>query len=162
MKIQFYNVKDENEVVKKELGNPIMIGESDHLDFKIKRPTNMMNLELIFATAPQIEIANYCHITGSKSLVSDKFDKYYYIIDKEFLNGSLVKLILKEDVLKTYENEILNSVTFIERSQTLGNEWLQDTMYPTSTKRKIFFNSLGSFEGTLKNYLVVTNGGDNS
>lgn len=161
MVITFYNVKDENEVINKQLGSPVLIGEdqTQTTSFKIKKPTNYMNLELIFQTAPDIHEANYCKIER-KIGNTVKWTRYFYITDREFLNGQLVRLSLKQDVLKSFEQQILSRSTFVERSQESGNPYLQDTIYPTSTQRRIFTNTMGSFDGTLKNYLVVTNGGE--
>lgn len=157
MKITFYNITDENEVVNKKLGDAILIGDDSTLSFKIKKPTNYQNLQLTFQTAPLIDKANYCLIEQQKSNQT-VWKRYYYITDRIFENGKMQTLILKEDVLKSFENEIMTSKTFIERSENGGNTYIEDTQYPLSTKRKVLFNSLGHFDSTLYNYLVVTGG----
>lgn len=158
MKITFYNITDENEVVNKNLGSPILVGDESTLSFKIKKPTNYQNMELLFATAPNIDKANYCHIQQLDSSNNVIWERYFYITDRVFENGSMQTLVLKEDYLKSFENEIMGSRTFIERSENGGNDYIDDTLYPLSTKRKVLFNSLGHFEPTLYNYLVVTGG----
>lgn len=148
MNITYYKVKDENNVINKNIKDVVGTA-SQH--FKIKKPTNYMNIELRMINAPGLDEANYCYIDG-------KINRYFYIMDRIFEGGNMVTLILKCDVLMSYKDDILNSVTFIERSETGGNPYLDDTIYPLSTKRKVLFNSLGHFDRTLYNYLVVTGG----
>lgn len=74
----------------------------------LKDETNLMEPTFILKTNPVVYNANYlfCEFTS----------RYYYIESIDALSGGRIAIHCKIDVLYTYRNEILNSTTWVERS----------------------------------------------
>lgn len=100
----------------------------------------------------QLLNANYCYI--------DTLNRYYYIDNVVLSKGGIMEFQLSCDVLMSFRNDILNATAFIERSETLGNKYLNDSNLPIRTTRNTYTSTeIGHFDSNLHTFLVVTGGG---
>lgn len=119
--------------------------------FHFKDNCSVQKPSIILEKNEQLVNANYVYI--------GMLDRYYFIDNVTLLKGGLMSFDLSIDVLHTYRNEISNCTAYIERSETLGNKYLNDSYFPINTNRSVHrSNVIGSFGTTLYNYLVVTGG----
>lgn len=119
--------------------------------FHFKDNCSVMHPTIYMEKNAELVNVNYCYI--------DTLDRYYYIDNITLLKGGIMQFDLSVDVLHTYHTEIEKCTAYIERSETLGNQYLNDTYFPINTNRKVHRSKIiGSFGNTLYNYIVVTGG----
>lgn len=82
-------------------------------NINLKQSTNLYQTFLVFKNDG---ITDYSKINYAKML-----DKYYFVSHETLQNNSLIRLQLKEDVLETYKNDILNSSADIIEKSTPNN-----------------------------------------
>lgn len=83
-------------------------------------------------------------------------DRYYFIV-KNDRDGKVNRLTLREDVLFTYKDDILNSVCHIERSSK-GSQYIPDGMTKKTNKTRLQFKKIGKLCNSGNTY-VMTKGG---
>lgn len=100
--INFFNYTGDNNTVNKELKLPTKIVGRFVSDIEVVRP---------YLTIRNQDISkfNYCYI--------EELNRYYFIESFTIIDNSDIRVYLYLDVLKTYENIILNAVgTVVESS----------------------------------------------
>src|SRR5699024_12144344 len=92
--------------------NPKDFKVNDTLDISLKRTQGIMNTIILIKRKDTIDYTaiNYARL-------QDK--RYYFVSDLDTGNKDIVTLRLKEDVLETYKDDILNSsFDIVEKGQT--------------------------------------------
>lgn len=79
-------------------------------NINLKQSTNLYQTFLVFKND---NITDYSKINYAKML-----NKYYFVSYETLQNNSLIRLNLKEDVLETYKDNILNSSADITEKST--------------------------------------------
>lgn len=79
-------------------------------NINLKQSTNLYQTFLVFKNDG---ITDYSKINYAKML-----NKYYFVSHETLQNNSLIRLNLKEDVLETYKDNILNSSADITEKST--------------------------------------------
>lgn len=79
-------------------------------NINLKQSTNLYETFLVFKND---NITDYSKINYAKML-----NKYYFVSHETLQNNSLIRLNLKEDVLETYKDNILNSSADITEKST--------------------------------------------
>ena len=114
MDIYLYNTADDDNVLNKTLTDELLIS-----DVKLKNPVNINNPILSLSSkivyddgygggwTYETKDYNYAYIPA--------FERYYFIENITLQSNNINVLTLKVDVLKTYENEILNSDLYVEK-----------------------------------------------
>lgn len=82
-------------------------------NINLKQSTNLYQTFLVFKNDG---ITDYSKINYAKML-----NKYYFVSHETLQNNSLIRLQLKEDVLETYKDNILNSSADIIEKSTPNN-----------------------------------------
>lgn len=82
-------------------------------NINLKQSTNLYQTFLVFKND---NITDYSKINYAKML-----NKYYFVSYETIQNNSLIRLNLKEDVLETYKDNILNSSADITEKSTPNN-----------------------------------------
>ena len=99
----FQNKSSENTINK----NLTLIATKN---INLKQSTNLYQTFLVFKND---NITDYSKINYAKML-----NKYYFVSYETIQNNSLIRLNLKEDVLETYKDNILNSSADITEKST--------------------------------------------
>lgn len=114
MNIYLYNTADDDNVLNKTLTDELIIS-----DVKLKNPVNINNPILSLSSkiiyddgygggwTYETKDYNYVYIP--------EFERYYFIENVTLQSNNINVLTLKVDVLKTYEDEILNSDLYVEK-----------------------------------------------
>ena len=114
MDIYLYNTADDDNVLNKTLTDELIIS-----DVKLKNPVNINNPILSLSSkivyddgygggwTYETKDYNYAYIPA--------FERYYFIENITLQSNAINVLTLKVDVLKTYEDEILNSDLYVEK-----------------------------------------------
>jgi hypothetical protein len=92
--IQLYKYEGDKNTVNKELTPTISLTGT------LKDYFNTLNPDITVRSKTKIN-GNYCYI--------DVFDRYYFINDVIYKDNNAVELVLSIDVLKTYEDAILDA-----------------------------------------------------
>lgn len=58
------------------------------------------------------------------------FDKYYFVVNSSVDSARTIILQLQLDVLKTYENKLLNSDFLIVRNENIKSNYIEDSKLP--------------------------------
>lgn len=97
---------------------------------------------------------NYVYIKELKS--------YYFITDVVTHANEMYEIILEEDVLYTYKNEIKNLTAVISRQETKNNRYLADNIQQTYVYERVqtFLFPEGLTSTNASNILVVAGGGE--
>lgn len=82
-------------------------------NINLKQSTNLYQTFLVFKNDG---VTDYSKINYAKML-----NKYYFVSHETLQNNSLIRLQLKEDVLETYKDNILNSSADIIEKSTPNN-----------------------------------------
>lgn len=102
MDIYLYITADDDNVLNKTLTDELLIS-----NVKLKSPVNINSPVLTLTANHNLKNYNYAYIP--------EFGKYYFIEDITLQSNNINVLTLKVDVLKTYEEEILNSYLYVEK-----------------------------------------------
>lgn len=111
--IDFYKYSGKPNVINKTLENKTTIKGLFYLNVNILKPIiKFRNL-----TGYNFNIFNYCYIS--------ELNRFYFIDSIEIENNTVIIFNLKLDVLKTYQNEIFNSVATVSR-KTNSNGYISN------------------------------------
>ena len=107
MELIFYHTNDSQNTINKDL---TLITTKN---INLKQSTNLYQTFLILKND---KATDYSKINYAKML-----NKYYFVSHETLQNNSLIRLNLKEDVLETYKDNILNSSADITEKSTPNN-----------------------------------------
>ena len=120
MKLTLYNNSSQPNVINKNLKKII------EKDIILKASTSIYQPNLLFLKDKSI---NWDNVNYAKL-----FDRFYFVDTETQQNGKIVLLIMKEDVLETYKDDILNSEADIIEKSTVGNTGNVPTSKDVETK----------------------------
>lgn len=104
MELQLFQNKSSENTINKDL---TLITTKN---INLKQSTNLYQTFLVFKND---SVTDYSKINYAKML-----NKYYFVSHETLQNNSLIRLQLKEDVLETYKDNILNSSADITEKST--------------------------------------------
>ena len=107
MELQLFQNKSSENTINKDL---TLITTKN---INLKQSTNLYQTFLVFKND---NTTDYSKINYAKML-----NKYYFVSHETLQNNSLIRLNLKEDVLETYKDNILNSSADIIEKSTPNN-----------------------------------------
>ena len=107
MELQLFQNKSSENTINKNL---TLITTKN---INLKQSTNLYQTFLVFKND---NATDYSKINYAKML-----SKYYFVSHETLQNNSLIRLQLKEDVLETYKDDILNSSADIIEKSTPNN-----------------------------------------
>lgn len=113
MTIQLYNNSSDPRVLNKSLtavGSAITCKLTD--ECTVEDPSFKMTLSSDYLTANYLKVSEW--------------NKYYFITDRNIINGHEIIVNCHIDVLRTYRDAILNSEVICERSSSTENPYLPD------------------------------------
>lgn len=134
------------------LDNDNVIGKTytviDTLDIKLKSNVNIQSPTLILTKKPTI---NYDEVNYAKLL-----ERFYFVTSFQQGKTNFITLNLKEDVLETFKDDILNGTAIITRSQKPTYD--TDGLTSDSRTETDLFNSDTTLED-VESYILNTIGG---
>ena len=144
MNISFFKTSSDTRKLNKSLTT---IKESSIV---LKATDDILNPVITVNIFDSWEEVNYAQI--------DAYNRYYFIDSIRILNGNILEIHLKVDVLMSYKNYINNTSAIISRSGNIGNSYLIDNKiktvnypnYETKIFPKGFSNNLS--------YVLIVNG----
>lgn len=145
--IQLYKYEGNKETVNKELT------PTTSLSGTLKDYFNTLNPDVTVRSKTKIS-GNYCYI--------DVFDRYYFINDIIYKDNNAVELVLAIDVLKTYEDAILDA-TATNVYKDGANKFISNrttTRIVTPIIEKLDFSNTGLFDETGNLIMVTIKGGE--
>lgn len=107
MELQLFQNKSSENTINKDL---TLIATKN---INLKQSTNLYQTFLVFKNDNKTD---YSKVNYAKML-----SKYYFVSHETLQNNSLIRLHLKEDVLETYKDNILNSSADIIEKSTPNN-----------------------------------------
>lgn len=124
--LTLYSTSSAPNVVHKKLSSLIT------LTGDLKQATDLENLVIVIPYMANFANINYAHVP--------QFNRYYFV-KVEILNGELIRLTCKSDVLKSFWGSIQNSKCIARRSSSNYNPLLPDdrlafSPQPTFIRRK--------------------------
>lgn len=119
MKLELLQNNSNDNVINKDL---TLIATKD---INLKQATNLYHTFLVFKNDNQTD---YSKINYAKML-----DKCYFVSSEAIQNNLLIRLELKEDVLETYKDSILNSDADIIEKSTPSNNGIVNTSKEVET-----------------------------
>lgn len=140
--IQLYKYEGNKDTVNKELT------PTTSLSGTLKDYFNTLNPDVTVRSKTKID-GNYCYI--------DVFERYYFINDIIYKDNNAVELALAIDVLKTYEDVILDA-TATNVYKDGANKFISNrttTRIVTPIIEKLDFSNTGLFDET-GNLIMVT------
>lgn len=119
MKLELFQNNSSDNVINKNLTSIA------NKYINLKQATNLYHTFLVFKNDTQTD---YSKINYAKML-----DKCYFVSSEAIQNDSLIRLELKEDVLETYKDNILNSNADIIEKSTPSNNGIIKTSKEVET-----------------------------
>lgn len=120
MNIDLYTTTSKVETVNKVLKNERIVTGCRLLD-----DTNILNPSILFRSADidDLEIYNYARIPQFNN-------RYYYINNKTYLSGGIVRLVMEVDAIYSWYNTYKDTSQLVTRSETIRNRYIQDGSEP--------------------------------
>lgn len=141
MIITFYNQLNDNRVVTKTLGNPIVsLPCSPFGDCSIQTPVITVRQFTGYANV------NYCYI--------DDYGRYYYVTNVIAKSGGLLEIHCKVDVLMTYGDVIKQCSGVCVANELVGTSHIVDNNYPVECRKS---TTVYEFEGEPFNIETASN-----
>ena len=133
MQADFFDYTDAVNIIRKNI-------DTDHPLASVQsltpyRPLSDLTGEIDLSYTDTIYAANYCRLNFGTT-ESPRY-KYYYITDRQTLPGRKLALVLRCDVLKTYETPIMSLTVWCKRSAVLQTKYIMDRLAPVSAKREV-------------------------
>lgn len=110
MDIYLYNTADDDNILNKTLKDELLIS-----DVKLKNPVNINNPILSLSSKIVYDDGRTYETKDYNYAYIPAFKRYYFIENVTLQSNDINVLTLKVDVLKTYENDILNSDLYVEK-----------------------------------------------
>lgn len=145
--IQLYKYEGNKDTVNK------VLTPTTSLSGTLKDYFNTLNPDVTVRSKTKIS-GNYCYI--------DVFDRYYFINDIIYKDNNAVELVLAIDVLKTYEDAILDA-TATNVYKDGANKFISNrttTRIVTPIIEKLDFSNTGLFDETGNLIMVTIKGGE--
>lgn len=119
MNIDLYTTTSKVETVHKLLTNERIVTGCRLLD-----DTNILNPSILFRSADidDMEIYNYARIP--------QFNRYYYIGNKTYLSGGIVRLDMEVDAIYSWYDTYKGTSQLVSRSESIRNRYIQDGSEP--------------------------------
>lgn len=141
MEIKIYKTNDDNRVINKtlELLKTKNVILKDNVN--ISSPTFILKYEKSL-----FENMNYCYIS--------EYKRYYYIINKECLDGEHYTITLSCDVLMSFKDSFINTSMLINRTSNKANsnKELSDSHIQTTSQKIIMTEKIDSNVFNIKEY----------
>ena len=141
MEIKIYKTNDDNRVINKtlELLKTKNVVLKDNVN--ILSPTFILKYEKTL-----FENMNYCYI--------GEFKRYYYILNKECLDGEHYMITLSCDVLMSFKDSFINTPMLINRTskKEKSNAELADSNIQTSAQKIVMTEKVDSDIFNVKEY----------
>lgn len=129
IKAKFYNIDKRVKSTKR----PADTDEYIDYDIVFKRPSNIMNPDILLDTAGIYSDFTYCIIQIPIDDDTTK-DFYYFVESITITSNELFELHLKMDSLATTKDQILLTKAFIMYSSSDYNRWMKDERIPIVIK----------------------------
>ena len=114
MTIQLYNTSSDQRCIHKTLS-----GVGSSITCKLKDECTVEEPSFKMAYNANYLTANYLKVTD--------WNRYYYITDRNIINGNEIIINCHMDVLMSFKNQILDSNIIAERSSSDINKFIADT-----------------------------------
>ena len=129
MTITFYNNSSDIRVLNKSISQ---VGE----------PLSVQLTEEATVEDPSFKLAMNNSIINCNYLYVTEWDSYYYIRNREILNGNELVLNCHIDVLMSFKDAILNSEIIAERSASNNNAYIVDNLVGDRGTIKQYFRKV--------------------
>lgn len=143
MKLQLSNTTDKPNVI-----NKVLTGTKE-VNIMLKKQDDVKNPTLILSRSTYDNNYNYAYIPDLK--------RYYFINDVINVNFDTVKIVLQEDVLQTYKDDILNSNAIIVA--TSSPSYLSSELPSLTTEESDTYTSNIKLDTSSQDFIMVTIGG---
>lgn len=144
MTVIFYKYDSIKNKINKTLSNGLTIN-----DVIIQNDFDITDFELLIKNTNFNSEYNYCYIQDLK--------RYYFIENVERMNGTIYKIRVSVDVLKSYANDIQNISAIITKSENPDNNFVNCEVSENYTSEVIPLNDNFNHNGNL--ILVTSLGG---
>ena len=145
MKVIFYKNNSDNRVVNKQL----TIIKELNITRKIEKS--------IFE--PVIEIVKDKAINNCNYVYIEEFNRFYFVVDIMELDGNIYKITMKEDVLSSFKNSILNLKACVERQEFKRNTQIVDNELILQSNNNFICKTVGNPVIANYNIYLTTCGG---
>ena len=109
MELILYRTRDDENVINKDL-------EYIHtMNIVLKSNVSIVSPIIILKRVEGVDLfsSNYCYL--------DELNRYYFIREIEIMNNDNVRMMLECDVLESFKQDILNSVSEVNRNMKHGD-----------------------------------------
>ena len=109
MELILYRTRDDENVINKDL-------EHIHtMNIVLKSNVSIVSPIIILKRVEGVDLfsSNYCYL--------DELNRYYFIREIEIMNNDNVRMMLECDVLESFKQDILNSVSEVNRNMKHGD-----------------------------------------
>lgn len=108
-----------------------------------------------------VEISNTLGIMQANYAYIQEFDKFYFIRNKTNVLNDLWRFELEEDVLMTYQGDILNTNGVVERQKDNYDMYLPDPKIPVDCRKAVSYRKFsGNTPFNLSSITMMVLGGD--
>lgn len=145
MKVIFYKNNSDNRVVNKQL----TVIKELNITRKIEKS--------IFE--PVIEIVKDKHINNCNYVYIEEFNRFYFVVDIMELDGNIYRITMKEDVLSSFKNSILNLKACVERQEFKRNTKIVDNELILQSNNNFICKTVGNPIIANYNIYLTTCGG---
>ena len=147
MILTLYKTESSPNVIGKELTSPLTI------TINLKASTNVIDPEILLGSRPGVDYFGYNYAS------IDSLNRYYFIENVEAVNGSVIKLTLRCDVLETYKDSVLNSNCRYKRKVQAGDYFVEGLNESDKAVITTYLSDVTIQDNVHTNVLTVVEGG---
>lgn len=145
MKLIFYKSFSDNRVLNKNLQFPKEMNIIKKIDKSVFEPV--------------IEVTKDNSLDNYNYVYIEDFDRYYFIVDIVDVGGNTYRITLKEDVLSSFKNSILNLKACVERQEYKRNTRIVDNELILQSNNNFICKTVGNPVIANYNIYLTTCGG---
>lgn len=145
MKVIFYRNNSDNRVVNKQLTIIKELNITRKIDKSIFEPI--------------IEIVKDRDMNNCNYVYIEEFNRFYFVVDIMELDGNIYRITMKEDVLTSFKNSILNLTALVERQEFKRNTQIVDNELLSQSNNNFYCKTVGNYVNNDYNIYLTTCGG---
>lgn len=120
-------------------------------DIVNKEPVDLLRPRFAVEAFPGFEQCNYVKIP--------RFNRSYFVTKREMDNYGILWITCETDDLTNWWSYVKNKTVLVERQEFVWNPYIQDSLLPVRTERKISFKKIGNIGNPNGHNIVLTVGG---
>lgn len=127
--------------------------------FTVLKTCDIVNKNPVDLLHPRFSVNGFPGYADCNYVYIPEFKRRYFITKREIDSYNILWIECDPDDLANWWQYVKNKTVLIERQEFVWNPYIQDTLLPVRTERKISFKKIGNIGNPNGHNIVLTVGG---